>query len=104
MKRITKMSDCLVDELRQIYRERKSVIAVIRHIQTCGLEDLHHGGYYLMILEAFRLRVSQMAWMSWWFEAPEPNQDFITDEELDSKMVPEVEANRHLWDKPAAQD
>ena len=103
MKRITNMPDELVDELRDVYREKRSLLAVIRHIQKRGFGQ-RYLGHEMMVVDTFRLRVGQMAWMSWWFEDPLPGQDHITDEELDEKMVPEIEKNRPLWDRPAASD
>lgn len=103
MERITNMPDAMVDELREVYRREQSILAVIHHIQRKRLGERHRG-YELMVKDAFRLRISQMVWMSWWFEAPLPKQMHITDEELDEKMVPEIESRRHLWDRPACED
>ncbi len=103
MNRLTQMPDATVDILRDIYRQSHSVLAVIQYILRERLGDSYLG-HELMVKEAFRLRVSQMAWMSWWFASPHPDQMHITDQELDAKMVPEIESRRHLWDRPACED
>lgn len=103
MTRITGIPDDLVNELRQAYREKGSVLVLIRLIQGKKLDN-RYLDYELMILDAFRLSLRQIAWMSWWCDDPVPGQDHITDSELEEKMIPEIESRRHLWDRPAADD
>lgn len=103
MTRLLDMTHDMVDDLRDVYREQRSVLAVIRRAKYRDL-GRGHADLHLILLETFRLRVGQMTLFLWWDDDPLPNQAHITDDELDEKMVPEIEARRHLWDKPASED
>ena len=103
MKRFTGMTDAEIDYVRDFYRRTKSTVQIIRHIKARGDEE-RYGSDYLMIMEAFCLRVSQASWMSGWWDGPPLDPEALTDEQLDERMRVEIESTRHLWDKPPSQE
>ncbi len=103
MTRASKMPDALVDEIRDLYRRERSFAAVVHFMRRDGRSNRYFS-YQVMLLDTFRLRVWQLSSMMSWFPGERPSARFLTDEEVDARMVPEIESRRHLWDRPACDD
>ncbi len=103
MNRASKMPDELVDKIRDLYRRERSFATVVHFMRKDGLSNRYFS-YQLMLLDTFRLRVGQLSMMMCWIPNERPTSKYLTDEEVDAKMVPEIESRRHLWDRPACED